>query len=101
MRKILAEKTNCWSAFLSCWCDCELPETEYCSTENDDWQHRTDRFLKKRGLCYVELNPIQTSGFPQDFLCGAKVSGVNGRPHVLIAKVLRRNGNQAFEVYHD
>lgn len=103
MTKIIAPQTNCWSAFLSSLLDADLSETEPCSTDHDDWKEQTDRFLAKRGLCYIETDPRQCTGLPDQYLVGAQVN--RRRPHIVIAKVLAGESGvfrlTTFQMHHD
>lgn len=103
---------NCWPACLASLLECTIEEVDHCACHNEGWQERTQEFLAKRGLFWIEIVFTQTGVLPftsppNGSLCIIGCVTARKRPHVVVARVVEiaatfdGHPRHRYDVVHD
>ena len=98
---------NCWPACIASILDLPLEETDHLACANEDWDERTMKFLKERGLSYIDVRRNPDGSWP----ITAPPNGMNvilgvtnprsSLPHCVVAQVEASRDKMGFNIVHD
>lgn len=96
---------NCWPACLASFFEVPLEEVDHCHCGKTGWEERSQEWLAKRGLRFLQLHLTggewHWTGLPAGHVCLAGGITENGSSHVVVVRIRMKNGKGFVQQIHD